>query len=725
MNKIDIQKVRFRNWFSYGDTWTEHEFKKGITVVKGKNGQGKTTFLSTIPFALFGQLDRTRKISSVVNWKNNKNCEVQLFFKKNNIEYIFHRGLSPNKFLVYENGDLIRSTASKTDFQKQLEEDVLGIDFKTFMNLIYTNPNSSVSLLKAKKQDKRVFLERMFDLGYFSELSKKVQSKITKNQENIAELEKEVYKSESVIEVIERDLNELVIPDLSTKINEITELKESLKQFLSNYKEWDNLLIDYNNKKQLLDKQKDKYYKLYQSITNKIKYLTRKKDKFQSGIVDCKNYLKKDKKDISIDQIDLNIKELEVRKTESQKEIDDLKSKEKDNDIKLSEVMTHIKILKGQYESYMEQDINVKPGDVCPTCSREMEEEYYQEYVNNQEQKKKELNEQIISYSEKLSKLKNLQKEYKHKSIVINKELSSIEETLLELHNDKEEYTAFINKRDEIISLHDNYVIKKKKYEKILMILNNYKDKNQLKFNDLDEKAQELYDKSMDIKEDIDKRDNIINNIDRKEAVLSEQKNQLEKNKKIKQEKENSLKGLKDNIVIMNKKKKSLFTLKDYLVYFKDMLKDEEVKQYAIGELIPFLTKQANYYLSQAGYEYYLEIDSWLDITIKGPGVRDSESGNMSGGEEKSIDLSIQYAFLDLIYSKSLMFPNLLIQDEILDSSIDSDSLENFLDIVKTKQRENDLSLYIISHRKEVDLINPDYVIEVNKKNGFSKIKEI
>jgi Fe-S cluster assembly ATPase SufC len=96
----------------------------------------------------------------------------------------------------------------------------------------------------------------------------------------------------------------------------------------------------------------------------------------------------------------------------------------------------------------------------------------------------------------------------------------------------------------------------------------------------------------------------------------------------------------------------------------------------------------------------------------------------MSGGEEKAIDLSLQYAFLDLIYEKSLLIPDVLIQDEILDSSIDTDSLEQFFNIIKNKQEQHDLSLYIISHRKEVELVNADHIIKVEKVNGFSKLVE-
>lgn len=679
--------------------------------------------MSTIPFALFGQLDRTRKISSVVNWKNNKNCEVELYFKRNGVEYMFHRCLAPSKFQVYENGNLISSTASKLDFQKQLENEVLGIDFKTFMNLIYTNSNSSVSLLKAKKQDKRQFLERMFDLGYFSHLSKRVQKKIVKNQENITEVEKEVYKSESIIEVIEKDLSELILPDLSKHKKEINRLKEGLDELPEDDKE---LLEKYKLHMNNLETDKQKYEKLHQNFVNKIKQLNRKKSKLELSIKECNDSLKdKDEKDEKIEEILSEKYGNEVDLEKDKAKLEELKTKEKEHDIKLSEILTHIKIIKGQYESYKEQDLNIKPGDVCPECSREMEEKYYQEYKNNHDKKVEETKKELVSYKESFDVLKSLNDNTKKEKKDIEKSISTTEKRIEELNNYQVEYNKLVEKNEEIEKTKIDSERKLSKYEKVLVILDTYSKKYLNKYNEIVEEYNLLKSNIEESENNINTRSDILNDIKQKEAVLLEQEKQLERNKEIKVEKEKNLKELQDKILELNKNKKSLFTLKDYLVYFKDMLKDEEVKQYAIGEIIPFLTKQANHYLSQAGYEYYLDIDSWLDITIKGPGVKDSESGNMSGGEEKSIDLSLQYAFLDLIYSKSLMFPNVLIQDEILDSSIDSESLENFLDIVKAKQRENDLSLYIISHRKEVDLINPDHVIEVEKVNGYSKIKEL
>ena len=162
--KLDIQSVRFKNFLSYGSVTQEVHFKKGVNVVLGKdlntgrsNGSGKSSFLETIPFALFGLTHKEVKKGQLLNWKNRKALEVSLKFKRGDNEYIVARAIKPDNFEIYENDVLIEKPAHVKYYQNTLEE-IIGLNFTTFCSLIHSNINSSNRILSMGKPEKRRFI---------------------------------------------------------------------------------------------------------------------------------------------------------------------------------------------------------------------------------------------------------------------------------------------------------------------------------------------------------------------------------------------------------------------------------------------------------------------------------------------------------------------------------------------------------------------------------------
>ena len=180
----------------------------------------------------------------------------------------------------------------------------------------------------------------------------------------------------------------------------------------------------------------------------------------------------------------------------------------------------------------------------------------------------------------------------------------------------------------------------------------------------------------------------------------------------------------KDSRVNMTSSKKKLNNLSDYLEFVKILCKDEHVKQYAISSIMPRLNRQVNHYLSESGMNFYVKLNNWLDATIEGPGMTNSSYGSLSGGEARSIDLSLQFGFLDVARIRAGVFPDLLTLDELLDSSVDSIGLSSILDIVRTRQKEDNSKIFIITHRQEVDSSIPmDNIYQVEKRDGFSYVE--
>jgi DNA repair exonuclease SbcCD ATPase subunit len=281
-----------------------------------------------------------------------------------------------------------------------------------------------------------------------------------------------------------------------------------------------------------------------------------------------------------------------------------------------------------------------------------------------------------------------------------------------------------------------------------------YRLENQIKEAGSEEKADELRDeknsniekmqealvkyneKSEKHKTELEALKNKLTDLVREQSTISTKKRELELAESEAKSDQKHIESLQkmiddqnDDIEKAKDKKESLSKtvlkfkdISDYLNAIKDILKDENIKQYTIKQIMPFLNKQVNYYLSEVNYGFYVKIDKWLDVDIKGPGIRNATYGNLSGGERRGIDISLQLSLLDVSRSQAGIFPDLLVLDELLDSSIDARGIHELMKIIKFKQKEFDGKIFVISHRDEIDGDLIDYLYKAVKKDGFSEI---
>jgi chromosome segregation ATPase len=471
------------------------------------------------------------------------------------------------------------------------------------MNLIYTNPNSSISLLKGEKQDKRAFLERMFNLTYFSQLLKKLNDKLNKNQKNITEIEKELYKTDSIISMLQNDLKESQIPDLTIYTTKIKTLTDALDSMTTVDPE---KLNDLNDTLGHLTNELVHYNNINSKISSKIRHLNRRKTSITNELnainilLDVQNVEDKSS-DIEelTNKLDLFKNSLVLLESEIQK-----------HNILVVSLKTEINGLVKHKKDLFKEKTGVKPGDICPTCQRVMDEEFFNQYQEEQQRKIDQLNEQLDSKNDELKGL----------------------DTVLDKMNDmysknNEKYQSDLQLLEQLKKEQDKYL----RYQEIKQEKTNQKSKTERlsdrinkAFTRLEEcglKYQEKYKKTLEteaqIKGEIQKLEKALDSVQRLENEIEHNKELLIQQEKRKEEieelrttKTNKIKDLQKEKSVLEKKNRSLFTLKDYLLYFKDILSDEKIKQHAIKETLPFLNKKSNYYLSQAGYEYYLDIDS-------------------------------------------------------------------------------------------------------------------
>jgi DNA repair exonuclease SbcCD ATPase subunit len=148
------------------------------------------------------------------------------------------------------------------------------------------------------------------------------------------------------------------------------------------------------------------------------------------------------------------------------------------------------------------------------------------------------------------------------------------------------------------------------------------------------------------------------------------------------------------------------------------LLKDDGVKTKIIKKYLPFINQQVNRYLRMMDFYINFYLDSEFNESIKSP-IHDNFSySSFSEGEKSRIDLSIIFAWREVARVKNSINCNILLFDEVFDSSLDGFGVDEFLKIIKFVIKDS--NIFVISHKTELH-DKFDTVIKYEKIKGFSR----
>jgi DNA repair exonuclease SbcCD ATPase subunit len=164
-----------------------------------------------------------------------------------------------------------------------------------------------------------------------------------------------------------------------------------------------------------------------------------------------------------------------------------------------------------------------------------------------------------------------------------------------------------------------------------------------------------------------------------------------------------------------------------YADHLRDMLGDKGIKAYIIKRIVPVLNKKINEYLSIFKATYTISFDNELNETFKSRRRDVFTYNNFSAGEQKRIDLACMFALFDVAKAQNSIDCNVLILDEICDSSMCSDGIASLMSFMKTEFRKlnPDICVYVISHKPEISEDNFNTIIRLKKEGNFTKIDSI
>ena len=222
---ITFRNIRFRNFLSTGNNWTEIDFDKfKTTLVVGHNGAGKSTMLDALAFALFGKPHRNINKPQLVNTINNKDCMVEVRFDVAGSRYKIVRGIKPQKFEIWKDDQLLNQSSHAKEYQKILEQNILKLNHKSFHQIVVLGSSSFVPFMQLPAQHRRDVIEDLLDINIFSKMNQILKEKNSLIKEELRQLDYDLELKKEKIELQSkyiREVEALSNDQIEEKENEI------------------------------------------------------------------------------------------------------------------------------------------------------------------------------------------------------------------------------------------------------------------------------------------------------------------------------------------------------------------------------------------------------------------------------------------------------------------------------------------------------------------------
>ena len=190
---IYFENIRWKNFLSTGNQWTDIPLNEHAnTIIVGENGAGKSTILDALCFVLFNKPFRKISKSQMLNSINMGGLEVEVKFRIGKMNYTIRRGMKPNVFEIYQDSTLLNQPGSARDYQKQLEETILKLNFKSFTQIVVLGASTFIPFMQLSVSHRREVIEDLLDISIFSNMGKLLKDRVAENKESIRDADYQI-----------------------------------------------------------------------------------------------------------------------------------------------------------------------------------------------------------------------------------------------------------------------------------------------------------------------------------------------------------------------------------------------------------------------------------------------------------------------------------------------------------------------------------------------------
>ena len=230
---IKFTKLRYKNFLSSGNAFTAIDFDAApTTLVIGHNGSGKSTMLDALSFGLFGKPHRKISKPQLVNSINQKGTEVEVEFSIGKAQYKIVRGIKPNIFEIWVDGNMVNQDSHAKEYQAMLEKNILKLSHKSFHQIVVLGSSSFVPFMQMAGGARREVIEDLLDINIFSKMNSLLKEKssilkdaISSNSHSIELVKTKINAQKKYL----RDLSAVNEQHKATKEEEIQTLFDEIR----------------------------------------------------------------------------------------------------------------------------------------------------------------------------------------------------------------------------------------------------------------------------------------------------------------------------------------------------------------------------------------------------------------------------------------------------------------------------------------------------------------
>ena len=290
---ITFQKIRWKNFLSTGDQFSEIDFQKNATnLIVGTNGTGKSTVLDALTFSLFNKPFRKINKSQLINATNEKDCCVEVEFDISGRQYLVRRSIKPNLFEIEVDGQKMHKQADDRAMQKILEENILKVNYKSFTQIVILGSSAFVPFMQLSGTNRREVIEDLLDIRIFSAMNVIIRDKIRKQKDNIKVLDLSRENIKDKLDMQKKFIEELENrgkQNIQGKKDKIVTLLDEQDEYSSDNQGLETQVVDLTEEQEKVtgaNKKLRKLNKFKGQLSQKVSTIT-KEHKFFTDNVTC------------------------------------------------------------------------------------------------------------------------------------------------------------------------------------------------------------------------------------------------------------------------------------------------------------------------------------------------------------------------------------------------------------------------------------------------------
>ena len=190
---IHFKSCEWKNFLSTGNDPIKILLDRSpTTLIVGQNGAGKSTLLDALSFGLFGRAHRDINKSQLINSINGKGSVVTVEFSTGGSDFKIVRGIKPNKFEIWQNGNMINQASNVRDFQQFLEQNILKLNHKSFHQVVVLGSSSFIPFMQLPAWSRRQVIEDLLDINIFSKMNMLLKERNAKIKEELTDINHQI-----------------------------------------------------------------------------------------------------------------------------------------------------------------------------------------------------------------------------------------------------------------------------------------------------------------------------------------------------------------------------------------------------------------------------------------------------------------------------------------------------------------------------------------------------